>query len=90
MNDKEKRVALEALISSLADDLRETVADIEAGPQFTKDHYEAYMTMMGAGQAGAGEGKAGREVVALALVKAGANRTGVVTALKLSTGESLL
>jgi hypothetical protein len=70
-----------AVINDVAEDLRDLVTDIEAGIETTQDHYGDYLgilTTMGQGDAGF------RKVIAVALLKAGANHDGVQSALKCS------
>ena len=75
MNEK-----LQQLIDGLAEDLKETVMKIEARPMTTKDHYGDYGALLSQ-VSGGNKNKAG--LIALALVKAGANRNGVSYGLKL-------
>lgn len=64
----------------MADDIRSSVAEIEARPQATRNHYGLYMTMLGRYP-----DPVKRGLLALSLVKAGANRQGVADALELIT-----
>ena len=73
--------SLAALIDDLAGDLKEIVTDIEASPKTTKNHYGRYMSVI-AGTAH-GDAATGR-VIAMALLKAGANHAGVNSAFSLS------
>ena len=72
-------VVLARLIREMADDLRETVTEIEADPHLTKGHYGDYLAILSKF-----EGPR-RGVVATALVLAGADRDGVAVAIKLLT-----
>lgn len=76
LNDKQKQ-----LISDLANDLRETVTKIEGKLATTRNHYGDYMSLIG------GLAKGNRtvgQVIALALIEAGANAQGVNDALRVS------
>ena len=72
---------LAAMIDDLAGDLKEIVTEIEASPKTTQNHYGRYMsviTMTAKGNKGMGQ------VIAMALIKAGASPPGVKSALSLS------
>ena len=75
---------LEELISELAGDLKEMVQQIEARPKTTQNHYGQYMGLL----SGMAKNKGHAQIIAAALIEAGANRQGVVSALKLSFNES--
>ena len=75
MTDQER---LTEIVEDLAADFRETVQSIETGIQTTQNHYGNYLTLI----LQIGETKEVRQVVALALLKAGANKQGVADALK--------
>jgi hypothetical protein len=68
------------LIDSLAEDLASFVEHIEAKPETTQNHYGDYGVALNS-LSGGSKGKA--SIIALALVKAGANRDGVLNAYKL-------
>ena len=73
--------SLAALIDDLANDLEPIVAVIEAGPKTTQNHYGRYMSVI----AGTAHGdRATGRVIAMALIKAGANQAGVNSAFGLS------
>ena len=73
---------LDTLISDMAGDLKELVSDIEASPKFTQNHYGRYMAVL----AGVAHGDSRKgQIVALALIRAGANPAGVQSALNLSS-----
>jgi hypothetical protein len=72
------------LISEMADELRPSIAELEAAPAATMNHYGAYMGIIGRI---AKEDKGFAKVAVLALIAAGANREGVVAAYKLCFGE---
>ncbi len=78
MTDQEK---LDAAVKDLAGDLKDLVVKIEASPKLTQNHYGRYMSIIG--QVAQGNRKIG-QIVALALVAAGANRAGVASALQVS------
>ena len=67
------------VITSVADDLREHVAKIEAGIATTQNHYGDYMNLI---MSVATDDANVRKIIALALIRAGANREGVLSALK--------
>ena len=73
--------ALTALIDDLAGDLKELVTEIEASPKTTQNHYGRYMSVIA--ESAQGDRAAGR-VIAMALIKAGANQPGVSSAFSLS------
>jgi hypothetical protein len=68
------------IIDSLADSLREGVADIEASTPMTRGHYGTYMGLFSQFADDAGQGR----ILAAALIKAGANERGVNDALRVS------
>lgn len=75
-----KRGLVKLLIADLVVELKPEVAKIEASPATTKAHYGRYMTLL--------SGLTGykREVMALALIEAGANTEGIAWAFKLTGG----
>ena len=73
--------ALDSMIEELAKDLTEVVDGIEGSMETTKDHYGRYMSLLA--QLGKGNERM-TQVIALALIKAGANKQGIASALKLS------
>lgn len=68
------------IIDSLADDLRESVAEIEARVPTTRGHYGTYMGLFSQFADDAGQGR----ILAAALIQAGANERGVNDALRVS------
>jgi hypothetical protein len=68
------------LIDSLAEDFVSLVEQIEARSETTQNHYGDYGVALNR-LSGGDKGKAG--IIALALVKAGANRDGVLNGYKL-------
>ena len=68
---------LKKLISDLAADLKETVHKIESGPRLTQSHYGKYMSVLSMAKS---QGQ--KKIMALALLKAGANPTGIKSALQ--------
>lgn len=63
---------------AMAKEIQPIVSEIEGGPQTTQGHYARYLTILSRCQ-----GKAETGLMALALVKAGASRQGVASALKI-------
>ena len=78
MTDQEK---LDAAVKDLAGDFKDLVAEIEASVKLTQNHYGRYMSVIG--RVAQGNRQTG-QIVALALVKAGANRAGVASARQVS------
>jgi RNA binding exosome subunit len=72
--------AVQKVIDSLANDLREGVAEIEASTPTTRGHYGTYMGLFSQFADDAGQGR----ILAKALIKAGANERGVNDALRVS------
>jgi len=70
---------LEKLIQECADDVRELVTQIENDIQTTENHYGRYLTIISRYNT-----KAEKMVVGLALIRSGANKTGVTSAMKLA------
>ena len=70
--------AKDAIISDMADKLRPTVNGIETSIKTTQHHYGAYMGLLSQFT-----DKAMREVMALALIQAGANKHGIASALSI-------
>jgi hypothetical protein len=71
---------LDKLIIELAADFKPQVKKIESGIKMTQNHYGRYMQMLSVMAKG---DKALGMVFSLALIKAGANREGVNSALKI-------
>ncbi len=69
-----------SVVDSIVETLRPIVAEIEAGVETTRGHYARYMAIFSQFTDNAGQAN----VLALALIKAGANERGVNDALKLS------
>lgn len=74
MNNEQK-----ALVTDLANDFKDTVKAIESGIKTTKDNYGRYGQLLS--QLSKGNRKHA-EIYALAMIEAGANRNGVLSALK--------
>lgn len=76
--------ALDATVTAIAGDLKRIVDDIETEPiKTTQNNYGRYMNVLGL----LGKGNiAATQVIALALIEAGANRAGVMSALKIYGG----
>ena len=72
---------IDKLVSSIAEDLREIVADTEASIATTRNHYGDYLTIITQLSKG---NKAAAGVISLALKEAGANHQGVNDALRVS------
>lgn len=70
--------AADRLIDDLAADLRATVRQIESGPETTQGHYGDYLSLLSHFPTDR------QNIVALALVRAGANVTGLGAAVRLS------
>jgi hypothetical protein len=73
--DKE---TLNKLIDDLASDMKDAVTQIESGFKTTQNNYGRYMQLLST----LAKNKAEGQVFALALIKAGANRQGVSSALQ--------
>jgi hypothetical protein len=67
------------LINELVTELKSTVVAIEAAPAVTKGHYGRYMAILAAAPS-----RRAKIILAQALVQAGANKTGVQSALRLA------
>lgn len=65
-------------INLMAEDLRVSVAAIEARPQITKNHYGEYMGLLKAAR-----DKKEAQFIGIACIKAGANKEGVISAVNL-------
>ena len=77
-----QKAATEALIADLAGDLKPEVERIESSIQTTQNHYGRYMSLL----TGFGDTKQKLYLISLALIKAGANRQGIASALKIIEG----
>ena len=77
----EFNVKVEELILELVEELRETVEHIESMPEITKGHYDSYLTLITT--AARGNARHGM-LVGTALIRAGANHNGVMSAMKLT------
>jgi len=75
MTRKEK---IEALVKELAVDLVPAVSKIEASVATTQNHYGDYLSILSVPKS-----QTERKLVALALLEAGANRNGIVSAMHL-------
>ena len=71
---------IQTLIDDLAKDLQPMVQEIEASPKMTQNHYGRYMSLLSS----LGKGnKDSTQIIALALMSAGANKAGIASALKI-------
>jgi len=80
-----QRAKLAQLIDDLARDFAEPVSDIESRYATTKNHYGNYMnfiTKMSGGNA------TNSKIIAMALIRAGANRDGVASAMRVLFGRA--
>ena len=78
--DEASEAKVDKLVAELAADFKPVVEKIESGIKTTQNNYGRYMALLS--QLGAGDkNKSG--IMALALIKAGANRNGVGSAYKL-------
>jgi hypothetical protein len=71
---------LDTLVNELAEDFRPQVTKIESGYKMTQNHYGRYMELLC--QMAKGD-KNLAMVFSLAMIKAGANREGIKSALKI-------
>ena len=74
------KTPLDTMIDGLVDDLKEVVLTIEKSPKTTQNHYGRYMSLLSS--LSHGDARMSK-IIALALIKAGANRQGVASALQL-------
>ena len=77
---QEQKQKVADLINGLAEDFKPIVRDTEAKPETTQHHYGDYggiISSLSKGKAGAAK------IIAAALIKAGANATGVTNGLNL-------
>ena len=81
---EQRNIKIGQIIKDLAEDLRNDVARIEESVPTTKDHYGAYMLLISNM-----ETDNMQMLVAIALMKAGANQDGVRAALNISLGKEL-
>jgi len=79
LTPEEKKAKLDQLIIDLAGDLKPEVDKIEASPMTTQNHYGRYGAVLST--AGGGNRRYA-EIIALALIKAGANEQGVKDGLR--------
>ncbi len=79
MDNATLNIALDTLIRNLAKDLKDTVYRIENSHKLSMNHYSRYMGVLSS--LGKGD-KQKTQLIALALMRAGANSVGVRTALK--------
>ena len=77
---KEKKDKTTQLIKDLAGDLKPEVDKIESSIKTTQNHYGRYMSILG------GFNSNQINLISLALIEAGANRGGVLSALKVLVG----
>ena len=75
-----KKAQLNALVEGVAETLRPHIAAIEASAAMTQNHYGEYMSLIT--RLSKGDKTTGR-FIALALIAAGGNKTGVNSALKI-------
>lgn len=83
-NDERKEKALEA-ISSMAEDLKELVTEIEGNDPVTRGNYDKYVEVIKLLSKGQGDDM--KFAIALSLMKAGANIRGVKDAIHLIQEE---
>jgi hypothetical protein len=76
--DEEMRLKIEQVVDSLVPDLKPEVARIEASLAATQNRYGDYGELL----TSIAPSKSKAQIVALALIKAGANRAGVASALQ--------
>jgi hypothetical protein len=81
-NEIQNNPKFEQLINDLAGDFTETVKEIEASPATTKGHYDRYGALLR--QLSKGK-KSHATLFSLALIRAGANPSGVKYGLELFT-----
>ena len=74
---------LRIFIDLLTEDLRPIVASIERSPKTTQDHYDRYMELLS--QLSKGEKKTAM-IFCIAMINAGANTKGIVSAMKILFG----
>ena len=79
LTPEEKKAKLDQLIADLAGDLAPEVKKIEASPKTTQNHYGRYGALLSMFSNG---NKNSANIIALALIKAGANEQGVKSALQ--------
>ena len=79
MTDTEKKELVEKIVNALVPDLKPEVDRIEASVATTKGHYANYGQLLSV--VGKGD-KNKTRIVALALVRAGANKQGVADGLR--------
>ncbi len=77
---------LRELLTDMAEEVREVVERIEAGPHLTKGHYGEYMALLSAIDDPDGQMKR-KIIMASALIMAGADREGVADAFRLTMGS---
>jgi hypothetical protein len=74
------KAEIDALIADLAEDLKPAVQEIEGSIKTTQNHYGRYMSLLSL----MGDGKPDlMKILGVALIKAGANRGGVNSAMKI-------
>ena len=78
----EQKAKIAALVEGLAEDFAPIVKEIESSIATTQNHYGRYGALLSSMSKGR---KAYAQIMALALVKAGANADGVSNGLKLFT-----
>ncbi len=86
MERSDKTLSTDEAILGLTELLKGHVAGIEDSAEITRGHYGEYMTLIST--VSDGDHKVAR-IVALGLVKAGANKRGVSDALRIITGVDL-
>lgn len=77
MTNEEKKQRVEECIAGLAEDMAPLVKDIEARPNTSQNHYVDYGAVI---RQFGGDDQVKQGLVAVALVRAGANRQGITTA----------
>ena len=74
---QEQELAVSKLITGLASDLKETVTNIEKKFATTQNRYGDYMSLIGS----VAKDKKMANLISLALIQAGANKQGVISAM---------
>ena len=83
MTKEEKQAVIDKAVGEIAEDLKPEVARIEAGVKTTMNNYGTYGALLST----LGKGNTvTTQLLALALVKAGANKQGVSDGLRLLCG----
>ncbi len=84
MTEVEKQAKVDEFINGMVEDIRPEVVRIESSVETTKGHYGNYMSLLSS----LSKDKNVLRLIAMALIKAGANREGVIPAVGILIGES--